>query len=196
MQVESTSIGWSLGYMLNMSNMIPSDVKKITPMTDPLFAGLIFLFSALTIVTVVFIFIIIIRTCYWGCTPPATSHGLAVTIPGALHHLDTSLSATASYTRITQRYRKGLDETSFLSFNFLKFCNSGKLIDLANSADKQSNWLVIFSPWKEWSPSVHHKAQTFSQTPAVLLWLHTCNSREFFFFFKKKQKLLFTKTIM
>lgn len=122
MQVESTSIGWSLGYMLNMSNMIPSDVKKITPMTDPLFAGLIFLFSALTIVTVVFIFIIIIRTCYWGCTPPATSHGLAVTIPGkslnekqgrsilvkprsslvflseALHHLDTSLSLQSPRT--------------------------------------------------------------------------------------------------
>lgn len=196
MQVESTSIGWSLGYMLNMSNMIPSDVKKITPMTDPLFAGLIFLFSALTIVTVVFIFIIIIRTCYWGCTPPATSHGLAVTIPGALHHLDTSLSATASYTRITQRYRKGLDETSFLSFNFfLKFCNSGKLIDLANSADKQSNWLVIFSPWKEWSPSVHHKAQTFSQTPAVLLWLHTCNSREFFFFFFKSKSYYLQKQL-
>lgn len=70
MQVESTSIGWSLGYMLTMSNMIPSDVKKIPPMTDPLFAGLIFLFSALTIVTVVFVFIIIIRTCYWGRTPP------------------------------------------------------------------------------------------------------------------------------
>lgn len=69
MQVESTSIGWSLGYMLTMSNMIPSEVKKIPPMTDPLFAGLIFLFSALTIVTVVFVFIIIIRTCYWGRTP-------------------------------------------------------------------------------------------------------------------------------
>lgn len=67
-QVESTSIGWSLGYMLAMSNMIPSEVKKIPPMTDPLFAGLIFLFSALTIVTVVFIFIILIRTCYWGRT--------------------------------------------------------------------------------------------------------------------------------
>lgn len=63
-QVESTSIGWSLGYMLDMSNMIPSEVKKIPPMTDPVFAGLIFLFSALTIVTVVFVFIILIRTCY------------------------------------------------------------------------------------------------------------------------------------
>ncbi|XP_026225671.1 ectonucleoside triphosphate diphosphohydrolase 3 [Anabas testudineus] len=63
-EVKGTSIGWSLGYMLSMSNMIPSEVKEIPPMTDPVFAGLIFLFSALTIVTVVLVFIIIIRTCY------------------------------------------------------------------------------------------------------------------------------------
>lgn len=64
LQVQSTSIGWSLGYMLTMSNMIPSEVKRITPMTDPVFAGLIFLFSALTIITVVLVFIIFIRTCF------------------------------------------------------------------------------------------------------------------------------------
>ncbi|XP_026150151.1 ectonucleoside triphosphate diphosphohydrolase 3 [Mastacembelus armatus] len=63
-EVKKTSIGWSLGYMLSMSNMIPSEVKEIPPMTDPVFAGLIFLFSALTIVTVVLVFIILIRTCY------------------------------------------------------------------------------------------------------------------------------------
>ncbi|KAM9852004.1 ectonucleoside triphosphate diphosphohydrolase 3 [Aulostomus maculatus] len=63
-EVKKTSIGWSLGYMLSSSNMIPSEVKEIVPMTDPVFAGLVFLFSALTIVTVVFIFIILIRTCY------------------------------------------------------------------------------------------------------------------------------------
>lgn len=63
-QVKNTSIGWSLGYMLSMSNMIPSDVKEIPPMTDPTFAGLIFLFSALTIITVVCVFIFLIRTCY------------------------------------------------------------------------------------------------------------------------------------
>lgn len=67
LQVKSTSIGWSLGYMLTMSNMIPSEVKKIPPMTNPIFAALIFLFSALTIVTVVLIFITFIRTCYWEC---------------------------------------------------------------------------------------------------------------------------------
>ncbi|XP_042346574.1 ectonucleoside triphosphate diphosphohydrolase 3 [Plectropomus leopardus] len=63
-EVKKTSIGWSLGYMLSMSNMIPSEVKEIPPLTDPVFAGLIFLFSALTIITVVLVFIIIIRTCY------------------------------------------------------------------------------------------------------------------------------------
>uniref|UniRef100_A0A3P9P712 Ectonucleoside triphosphate diphosphohydrolase 3 n=1 Tax=Poecilia reticulata TaxID=8081 RepID=A0A3P9P712_POERE len=61
---KETSIGWSLGYMLSMSNMIPSEVKEITPMTNPVFAGLIFLFSALIIVTAVLGFIILIRTCY------------------------------------------------------------------------------------------------------------------------------------
>ncbi|KAM9353681.1 ectonucleoside triphosphate diphosphohydrolase 3 [Symphorus nematophorus] len=63
-EVKSTSIGWSLGYMLSMSNMLPSEVKEITPLTNPVFAGLVFLFSALIIVTVVLVFIILIRTCY------------------------------------------------------------------------------------------------------------------------------------
>lgn len=66
-QVENTSIGWSLGYMLGMSNMIPSEVKQIPPMTNAVFAGLIFLFSALTIVTAVVIFIALVRTCFWEC---------------------------------------------------------------------------------------------------------------------------------
>nr|XP_046256400.1 ectonucleoside triphosphate diphosphohydrolase 3 [Scatophagus argus] len=63
-EVKSTSVGWSLGYMLTMSNMIPSEMKEIRPMGDPIFAGLIFLFSALIIITTVFIFIVIIRTCF------------------------------------------------------------------------------------------------------------------------------------
>ncbi|XP_034553990.1 ectonucleoside triphosphate diphosphohydrolase 3 [Notolabrus celidotus] len=63
-QVKNTSIGWSLGYMLTMSNMIPSEVKTTPPLANPVFAGLIFLFSALTIITVVIIFIFLLRTCY------------------------------------------------------------------------------------------------------------------------------------
>ncbi|XP_074538766.1 ectonucleoside triphosphate diphosphohydrolase 3 [Halichoeres trimaculatus] len=63
-QVKDTSIGWSLGYMLSMSNMIPSEVKINLPLANPVFAGLVFLFSALTIVTVIMIFIFLIRACY------------------------------------------------------------------------------------------------------------------------------------
>ncbi|KAG7273713.1 hypothetical protein CRUP_003541 [Coryphaenoides rupestris] len=62
--VKGTSVGWSLGYMLSMSNMIPSEAEYILPMSSPVFAGLIFLFSALTIITVVFLFVMLIRTCY------------------------------------------------------------------------------------------------------------------------------------
>ncbi|KAJ3598097.1 hypothetical protein NHX12_001611 [Muraenolepis orangiensis] len=63
-KIKNTSVGWSLGYMLGMSNSIPSEAMEVLPMSSPLFAGLIFLFSALIIVTVVFLFIMLIRTCY------------------------------------------------------------------------------------------------------------------------------------
>ncbi|XP_061806908.1 ectonucleoside triphosphate diphosphohydrolase 3 isoform X2 [Nerophis lumbriciformis] len=63
-KVKNTSVGWSLGYMLSSSNMIPSEMEEVPPLTNPVFAGLVFLFSALTIVTVIFIFIILIRMCY------------------------------------------------------------------------------------------------------------------------------------
>ncbi|XP_017265520.1 ectonucleoside triphosphate diphosphohydrolase 3 [Kryptolebias marmoratus] len=62
--IKETHIGWSLGYMLSLSNMIPSEVKEIPPLTNPVFAGLVFLFSALIIVTAILVFIILIRTCY------------------------------------------------------------------------------------------------------------------------------------
>lgn len=65
LQVKGTSIGWSLGYMLSSSNMIPSEMKTVLPLTDPLFAGLVFLFSALAIVLTVVVFVVIIRACYW-----------------------------------------------------------------------------------------------------------------------------------
>ncbi|XP_037532333.1 ectonucleoside triphosphate diphosphohydrolase 3 [Nematolebias whitei] len=62
--IKGTHIGWSLGYMLSLSNMIPSEVKEIPPLTNAVFAGLIFLFSALIIVTAVLVFIILVRMCY------------------------------------------------------------------------------------------------------------------------------------
>ncbi|RVE62420.1 hypothetical protein OJAV_G00156980 [Oryzias javanicus] len=63
-QVGNTSIGWSLGYMMRMSNMIPSEVKVVFPIADPVFAGLIFLFAALIIVAVVMVSIIVVRVCF------------------------------------------------------------------------------------------------------------------------------------
>lgn len=63
-EIKGTTVGWSLGFMLEMSNMIPSEVTNNYPMTDPLFAGLLFLFSALTIITLVIVFIFCVRTCY------------------------------------------------------------------------------------------------------------------------------------
>ncbi|XP_072317545.1 ectonucleoside triphosphate diphosphohydrolase 3 [Eucyclogobius newberryi] len=63
-EIKNTSIGWSLGFMLSLSNMMPSDVENIYPMKQPLFAGLVFLFSALTIITLVIVFIFCVRTCY------------------------------------------------------------------------------------------------------------------------------------
>lgn len=50
--------------MLSMSNMIPSDVKVILPIADPVFSGLIFLFTALIIIGVVLVSIIIVRMCF------------------------------------------------------------------------------------------------------------------------------------
>ncbi|XP_067094167.1 ectonucleoside triphosphate diphosphohydrolase 3 [Osmerus mordax] len=57
-EVKNTSIAWSLGYMLTLSNMIPAEAKLVRlPLNTPLFGGLLFLFSALTIVSVMFLLI-------------------------------------------------------------------------------------------------------------------------------------------
>ncbi|XP_041963452.1 ectonucleoside triphosphate diphosphohydrolase 3 isoform X2 [Alosa sapidissima] len=64
-QVKNTSIAWTLGYMLTLSNMIPAEAKHMhLPMENTLFAGILFLFSALTIIALVFLIILLIRTCY------------------------------------------------------------------------------------------------------------------------------------
>lgn len=63
-EVEGTSVGWALGYMLSLSNMIPSETETTTPLTDAVFAGLIFLFVALIIITAILFLITLFRTCY------------------------------------------------------------------------------------------------------------------------------------
>ncbi|XP_019896332.1 ectonucleoside triphosphate diphosphohydrolase 3 [Esox lucius] len=64
-QVHNTSVGWSLGYMLHTSNMIPAEAKLVRlPMANSVFGGLLFLFTALTIVSVMFLIIKAVRACY------------------------------------------------------------------------------------------------------------------------------------
>ena len=99
-QVKSTSIGWSLGYMLSMSNMIPSEVKEILPMTNPVFAGLIFLFSALTIVTVVIVFIFLIRSCFWELNSQENKGKLSASVNHLWGCCNPVSSATVAYAKI------------------------------------------------------------------------------------------------
>lgn len=64
-EVRNTSVAWSLGYMLTLSNMIPAEAKLVRlPMANSLFGGLLFLFSALTIVSVMFLLIKLVRAWY------------------------------------------------------------------------------------------------------------------------------------
>ncbi|XP_067888789.1 ectonucleoside triphosphate diphosphohydrolase 3 [Heterodontus francisci] len=62
-QVENSSIGWSLGYMLNLTNMIPSENQVIqTPMSEAVFCGLLFLFSTLVLFCSMFICMSVLRS--------------------------------------------------------------------------------------------------------------------------------------
>uniref|UniRef100_A0A8D2IXY1 Ectonucleoside triphosphate diphosphohydrolase 3 n=1 Tax=Varanus komodoensis TaxID=61221 RepID=A0A8D2IXY1_VARKO len=49
-EVGNSSIAWSLGYMLNLTNMIPAESDRIWfPMNPSLFAGLLFFFTAVVL---------------------------------------------------------------------------------------------------------------------------------------------------
>ncbi|XP_026781866.2 ectonucleoside triphosphate diphosphohydrolase 3 [Pangasianodon hypophthalmus] len=64
-EVNKTSIAWSLGYMLAQSNMIPAEAKLLKlPISNSVFATLLFLFSALTIITLMFLIITLVRMFY------------------------------------------------------------------------------------------------------------------------------------
>ncbi|XP_069504867.1 ectonucleoside triphosphate diphosphohydrolase 3 [Ambystoma mexicanum] len=63
-EVGNSSIAWSLGYMLNLTNMIPAESKLVQmPMSPSVFAGLLFLFTALSVLCLVFLVISLIRAC-------------------------------------------------------------------------------------------------------------------------------------
>ncbi|KAM8966589.1 ectonucleoside triphosphate diphosphohydrolase 3 [Pelodytes ibericus] len=63
-EVGNSSIAWSLGYMLNLTNMIPAERPLILlPMSSSLFAGLLFLFTTISVLCLIFLFILLIRAC-------------------------------------------------------------------------------------------------------------------------------------
>ncbi|KAJ8288211.1 hypothetical protein COCON_G00008700 [Conger conger] len=64
-KVENSNIAWSLGYMLTTSNMIPAEPKRLwLPMDNSVFAGLLFVFSSLAILSLMFLIISLVRVCY------------------------------------------------------------------------------------------------------------------------------------
>uniref|UniRef100_A0A8C5Q4I6 Ectonucleoside triphosphate diphosphohydrolase 3 n=1 Tax=Leptobrachium leishanense TaxID=445787 RepID=A0A8C5Q4I6_9ANUR len=61
-KVGNSSIAWSLGYMLNLTNMIPTEGPLIIlPMSSSLFAGLLFLFTTISALCLIFLLILLIR---------------------------------------------------------------------------------------------------------------------------------------
>ncbi|MEE6466210.1 hypothetical protein FKM82_006872 [Ascaphus truei] len=61
-EVGNSSLAWSLGYMLNLTNMIPAESPKILPPMSPsVFAGLLFLFTAISVLCLIFLVILLIR---------------------------------------------------------------------------------------------------------------------------------------
>ncbi|XP_076844507.1 ectonucleoside triphosphate diphosphohydrolase 3 isoform X2 [Brachyhypopomus gauderio] len=64
-EINKASIAWSLGYMLAQSNMIPAEGKLLKlPIPNNVFAALLFILSALIIITLVFLIITLVRFCY------------------------------------------------------------------------------------------------------------------------------------
>ncbi|KAG8572833.1 hypothetical protein GDO81_012179 [Engystomops pustulosus] len=63
-EVGNSSIAWSLGYMLNLTNMIPAERPLILlPMKPTVFAGLLFLFAAITLLCLILLVILLVRAC-------------------------------------------------------------------------------------------------------------------------------------
>ncbi|XP_061442022.1 ectonucleoside triphosphate diphosphohydrolase 3 isoform X2 [Rhineura floridana] len=55
-EVGNSSIAWSLGYMLSLTNMIPAESDRIwSPMSPFLFAGLLFFFTAVALLCLIFL---------------------------------------------------------------------------------------------------------------------------------------------
>ncbi|XP_075683258.1 ectonucleoside triphosphate diphosphohydrolase 3 isoform X3 [Rhinoderma darwinii] len=63
-EVDNSSIAWSLGYMLNLTNMIPAERSLILlPMRPTVFVGLLFLFAAISLLCLILLVILLARAC-------------------------------------------------------------------------------------------------------------------------------------
>ncbi|XP_066441158.1 ectonucleoside triphosphate diphosphohydrolase 3 isoform X2 [Eleutherodactylus coqui] len=63
-EVGNSSIAWSLGYMLNLTNMIPAERPLILlPMRPTVFAGLLFLFAAISLLCLILLVVLLVRAC-------------------------------------------------------------------------------------------------------------------------------------
>ncbi|XP_045710278.1 ectonucleoside triphosphate diphosphohydrolase 1 isoform X1 [Phyllostomus hastatus] len=65
-QIRDTDVGWTLGYMLNLTNMIPAEQPMSTPLPHSTYVFLMVLFS-LILIAVVLIGLIIFHkpSCFW-----------------------------------------------------------------------------------------------------------------------------------
>ncbi|NWI17455.1 ENTP3 diphosphohydrolase, partial [Crypturellus soui] len=63
-EVGNSSIAWSLGYMLSLTNMIPAERKLIQlPLKPPLFAGLLLLFTTVALLCLLFLAYLCVVSC-------------------------------------------------------------------------------------------------------------------------------------
>ena len=53
MQVRSTSVGWTLGYMLNLTNKIPAEEPMSPPLPHSTYVFLMVLFSLILLAVII-----------------------------------------------------------------------------------------------------------------------------------------------
>uniref|UniRef100_A0A7N4NYY4 Ectonucleoside triphosphate diphosphohydrolase 3 n=1 Tax=Sarcophilus harrisii TaxID=9305 RepID=A0A7N4NYY4_SARHA len=75
-EVENSSIAWSLGYMLNLTNMIPAESPQIQlPMKPQVFTGTMFFFAGVALLCLIFLFYLCVASrLQWG-SQHAIDHG-------------------------------------------------------------------------------------------------------------------------
>lgn len=66
LQIQSSNVGWTLGYMLNLTNMIPAEQPLPTPLSHSTYVFLMVLFSLILVaVAIVGLFIFHKPSYFW-----------------------------------------------------------------------------------------------------------------------------------